>query len=175
MSVSSSTFNLFEPWEIQPTKRRLCIGNDRLPYDYDVVPMHLVSYLSTFPELRRKKSGQIKHDFKNNSDIKGNEYQMCLKVSNFKPNEISVKVKDEDVIIECKHEEERDKYGAMSRHFIKRFKLPDEYSLDNLSSYLSSDGVLIIRAPKKLAGDSNERIVHIQQTGPAYLNVKNSS
>ncbi|EDW18172.1 heat shock protein 22 [Drosophila mojavensis] len=104
-----------------------------------------------------------------------NGYQVSLDVSEFKPNELTVKTVNNSVVIEGKSEQEEDAQGGYySRHFLRRFTLPEGYEAEKTTSSLSSDGVLTISVPNPPAVEAalQERIVPIQQTGPAELNVK---
>lgn len=69
----------------------------------------------------------------------------------FAPNEITVKAVDNTVVVEGKHEEKQDEHGFISRHFVRRYVLPKDVELNNITSSLSSDGVLTISAPKKVS------------------------
>lgn len=55
-----------------------------------------------------------------------------------------------NVIVEAKHEERQDEHGFVSRQFIRRYVLPPSHDVINITSSLSSDGVLTITAPKKV-------------------------
>ncbi|PSN45237.1 Protein lethal(2)essential for life [Blattella germanica] len=93
-------------------------------------------------------------------------FKVNLDVQQFKPEELSVKVVDNYVVIDGKHEEREDEHGFISRQFQRRYKLPDEVEPDAVLSQLSSDGVLTIIAPKKALPPptANERMVPITQT-----------
>lgn len=107
------------------------------------------------------------------SNIGKDGFQVCMDVQHFKPSELSVKVIDNSIVVEGKHEEREDDHGYISRHFVRRYALPKDYDADKVVSSLSSDGVLTVSIPKpKAAEKPNERVVQIQQTGPAHLNVK---
>lgn len=85
----------------------------------------------------------------------------------FRPKEISVRTQDNCVIVEAKHEEKPDEHGFVSRHFVRRYVLPEGCEPADVKTNLSSDGVLTIVAPKKAAiPPSNERIVPIEHVGP---------
>jgi HSP20 family molecular chaperone IbpA len=99
-------------------------------------------------------------------------FQVCMDVQQFSPNEISVKAVDNCILIEGKHEERQDEHGFISRQFTRRYALPKGYDAGAVTSTLSSDGVLTIKAPPPKGVESNERVISIQQTGPARLNVK---
>ncbi|XP_017464919.1 PREDICTED: heat shock protein 23-like [Rhagoletis zephyria] len=99
-------------------------------------------------------------------------FQVSMDVAHFKPSELNVKVVDNTVVVEGKHEEREDEHGYISRNFVRRYILPKGYDASNVMGSLSSDGVLTVVAPKPYSEDkSNERVIQIQQTGPAHLNV----
>ncbi|CAG9796298.1 unnamed protein product [Diatraea saccharalis] len=95
------------------------------------------------------------------------KFQVNVDVQHFSPEEIEVKVVDGHVIVRGKHEEKQDEHGYISRQFIRRYALPQGCLPDTVESKLSSDGVLIVTAPKVLALPSTgEKIVPITHTGP---------
>ena len=97
-------------------------------------------------------------------------YQVFVDVHQFAPDEITVKTVDQAIVIEAQHEEKADQLGYISRHFKRRYMLPEEYHIEDVVAMLSSDGVLTVKAPpitnQRLPG--NEKAVHIYHTGPAY-------
>ncbi|XP_075163734.1 heat shock protein 23-like [Haematobia irritans] len=110
------------------------------------------------------------------STIGKDGFQVCMDVQQFKPSELSVKVLGDCIVVEGKHEEREDYHGYISRCLVRRFTLPKGYDPNSVVSTLSSDGVLIVRAPKpQIKEKSNERIIHIQQVGPAHLHVKENT
>lgn len=68
----------------------------------------------------------------------------------FKPEEINVKVVDDYIVVDGKHEERQDKHGFISRQFTRKYKLPPNVNVEAIQSKLSSDGILSIVAPKKV-------------------------
>jgi len=78
-------------------------------------------------------------------------FKVNLDVQQFKPEEINVKVVDNAIVVEGKHEEREDDHGFISRSFTRRYKLPKDVDVDAVSSSLSSDGVLQIMAPNKVS------------------------
>ncbi|KAJ6640737.1 Heat shock protein 26 [Pseudolycoriella hygida] len=109
------------------------------------------------------------------STIGKDGFQVCLDVQLFAPNEISVKAVDNDIVVEAKHEERQDEHGYISRQFKRRYTLPKEFDIKDVTTQLSSDGVLTIQAPPKAKAvdDDRVRVLQIQQTGPARLNASN--
>ncbi|KAH8398820.1 hypothetical protein KR222_007974 [Zaprionus bogoriensis] len=103
-------------------------------------------------------------------------YQVNLDVSEYEPNELTVKTVNNSVIIEGKAERQSDETGGSysSRSFLRRFVLPEGYDPELATSSLSTEGVLTIHVPNPPEVDAalQERVVPIQQTGQAEHNVK---
>nr|XP_003701707.1 PREDICTED: protein lethal(2)essential for life-like [Megachile rotundata] len=98
------------------------------------------------------------------------KFQVVLDVQQFKPEEINVKIVDKCVVVEGKHEEKQDEHGWISRQFVRKYLIPEQCDIDQVTSTLSSDGVLSITAPRKdKAITQNERNVTIEQTGKPAL------
>ncbi|XP_022188126.1 protein lethal(2)essential for life [Nilaparvata lugens] len=91
--------------------------------------------------------------------------QVSLDVQQFAPSEITVKTVDGTIIVEGKHEEKQDEHGFISRHFVRKYVLPKDVDSNNITSSLSSDGVLTISAPKLSIETKGERSIPIIQTG----------
>ncbi|XP_021918142.1 alpha-crystallin A chain-like isoform X1 [Zootermopsis nevadensis] len=93
-------------------------------------------------------------------------FKVNLDVQQFSPEEITVKMVDDFIVIEAKHEERQDEHGFISRQFQRRYKLPSAVRLDTLKSNLSSDGILTVTAslkPMPLLA-ARERIIPIVLT-----------
>lgn len=103
------------------------------------------------------------------------DFQVSLDVHHFAPNEITVKIADNSILVEAKHEErsDDDQESYVSRHFTRRYVLPENYNINDVVSTLSSDGILTVKAPLKPSEvkAKNVREIPVQQTGPAHLNV----
>lgn len=106
---------------------------------------------------------QLSKDLGSTIKTDNDKFQVNLDVQHFSPEEISVKTADGYVVIEAKHEEKEDVHGYVSRQFVRRYALPEGTESEDVISQLSSDGILTVSAPRKVAG---ERVVPITQTGP---------
>lgn len=188
MSSLPFLLNLID--ELDHDSNMLCYGNDfglglapyhirrpslrdhqpqGLGYNY---PLSLLSRLEDLQQLRRRSDRGEKRV----SPIGKDGFQVCMDVGQFKPSELNVKVVDNSIVVEGKHEEREDQHGYIQRHFVRRYVLPQGYDADKVVSTLSSDGVLTVGVPKpQLQEKGNERTIQIQQTGPAHLNVKQNS
>ncbi|CAG0918490.1 unnamed protein product [Notodromas monacha] len=80
-----------------------------------------------------------------------NQFKVSLDVHQFKPEEVHVKTVDNYVTIEGRHDEKEDEHGYISRHFVRKYLLPEGVKAEEVTSTLSSDGVLSVTAPKQMA------------------------
>ncbi|XP_050541276.1 alpha-crystallin A chain-like [Daktulosphaira vitifoliae] len=93
-----------------------------------------------------------------------NAFNVNLDVQQFKPEEVSVKVVDDFVVINGNHNERSDEHGFISRNFTRRYKFPNNVDPNTITSKLSLDGILSIGAPKKIDENNKERTVPIVLT-----------
>ncbi|XP_026272784.1 protein lethal(2)essential for life-like [Frankliniella occidentalis] len=122
-------------------------------------PLLSTHYLRPWRAQHHRQSG-VSHLVDDKDAVRIN-----LDVKQFKPEELAVKVVDGYVVVEGSHEERQDEHGYISRSFSRRYKLPDSVDPDTVASSLSSDGVLVVTAPKKaLPPAANTRSVPITQT-----------
>ncbi|CAH2245061.1 protein lethal(2)essential for life-like [Pararge aegeria] len=98
--------------------------------------------------------------------LEKDKWQISVDVQHFAPDEITVKTAAGFIVVEGKHEEKQDDHGFVSRHFVRKFKIPDDTNADAIESRLSSDGVLTVLAPRKEDTLKGERNVPITHTGP---------
>merc|ERR1719270_1957472 len=105
----------------------------------------------------------LNSDFSNNTDIfkskdtevirvkeDENKLEVSLDTSQYRPDELSVSVSDGVLRVEGKHEEKAEDGSKMvSRMFSRKYTLPPAAKSEEVVSNLSSDGVLVITAPKK--------------------------
>ncbi|XP_066594707.1 protein lethal(2)essential for life-like [Prorops nasuta] len=101
------------------------------------------------------------------------KFQVVLDVQQFEPNEIDVKAVDRCIVVTAKHEEKRDEHGWISRQFSRKYLIPEQCDIEQVSSKLSSDGVLTITAPRKdVPKLENERNIKIEHTGKPAIQEK---
>ena len=122
-------------------------------------------YYRPWGELLRKNEGGT-------STVKADKdkFQVILDVQQFKPEEINVKIVGKCVVVEGKHKEKQDEHGFISREFTRRYMIPEQCDIDQVTSTLSSDGVLNIIAPRKDKPKiQSERTITIEKTGKPAL------
>lgn len=85
-------------------------------------------------------------------------FDIILDVSQFKPDEVTVRTVGHEVIINAKHPEREDEHGWISREFTRRYIMP--LGVNNKSvSCRYSKGMLIITALKESA---NPTQIHVE-------------
>jgi crystallin alpha B len=120
--------------------------------------------------LRSWRSAASRQDSGSSVSFGKDKFEANLDVQQFKPEEITVKVSDNTVTVEGKHDERVDEHGYISRHFVRRYVLAEGHDGGRIESKLSSDGVLTITAPKNESGE--EKMIPIVQTGRSSREVE---
>lgn len=98
------------------------------------------------------------------TNVKKNAFEQCIDVQHFKPEEISVKVEKNSILVHAKHEEKQDEQGFIFRQFTRRYELPAGCKGEDVVSTLSSDGILSIKCVAAPVIESAARQVPIIQT-----------
>merc|ERR1719402_385573 len=114
-------------------------------------------YTVTSPPMSPPPPAETSHTVKQTDDYKpsdkkpadatvlvkvqdGDEYKLVLNMQQYSPEEISIKLNGNELIVEASHSGEE---------FKQKHMIPDSIDLDLMSSSFSSDGILVIKAPKK--------------------------
>jgi len=88
-----------------------------------------------------------------------------MDTSQYKPDELKVNVLQNTLTVEAKHtEQSEDGRNFVSKQFLRRYTLPRDCKYEQVSSNLSSDGILVISAPKiqpQISAEPNGRNVPI--------------
>jgi HSP20 family molecular chaperone IbpA len=104
---------------------------------------------------------------------KSDKFEVKLDVIHFRPEEITVKTVGKDLIVEGKHGERLDENGFVSRQFTRRYEMPEDIDLERMSSSLSADGKLFIKAPIKQSSPK-ERVIPITFEDKSKKTIENS-
>merc|ERR1712062_50643 len=70
----------------------------------------------------------------------GDEYKLALNMQQYSPEDITIKLNGQELTIEA---------ASHGEKFNQKHIIPDNINLDEMSSSFSSDGVLVVKAPKK--------------------------
>lgn len=80
-------------------------------------------------------------------DSEGHQkFKVRFDVSEFRPEEIQVKVQENKVIVYAKHEE-RNMKTSVSREYSRQVDIPPNVDQDKLQCLLSKDGILTVEGP----------------------------
>ncbi|XP_076061879.1 uncharacterized protein LOC143037480 isoform X1 [Oratosquilla oratoria] len=90
--------------------------------------------------------------------------KITIDVKDFKDGELSVKVVDNDMVVEG-HVERKEGGSSSTRNFCQKFPLPETVDLEAITSTISSDGILTIKAPKNK---------HLQTSNSDYSSLNNT-
>ncbi|KAI8419965.1 hypothetical protein MSG28_008571 [Choristoneura fumiferana] len=118
-------------------------------------------------------------DFGSKVDNQTDYFKVTLDVQHFRPNEISVKVVNDQILVEGRHKERKDEHGLIARQFTRRYALPHNCKSEDVTSNLSSDGILTVTAKKK-SGDElkkKEKVIPIKlcKSCPMMEQVRNKN
>jgi len=83
---------------------------------------------------------------KSTANIDG--FQLKFDVAQFKPEELTVKIVDNFVVLEGVHEERDDGNGFITQQFTRRIPIPVGIDGDGITCSFTSDGQLVVSAPK---------------------------
>jgi HSP20 family molecular chaperone IbpA len=87
--------------------------------------------------------------------------EVSLDTAQYRPDELKITVEGGVVSVEGRHEEKaEDGTKMVSRSFSRKYTLPADARPEDVVSNLSSDGVLVITAPKKAAAITNVNVDH---------------
>lgn len=122
------------------------------PYtDIDIhYPQELLSPRPVFKQLLIGKDGQ---------------FRAAIDVLDYSPEEISVKTVGHTILVEMRHGDKEDGFGTVARNYSKKFVLPPNMNMAQISSW-TSKGVLYLKVPAIEAEKVDERIVEIKHEDP---------
>merc|ERR1719308_659092 len=106
--------------------------------------------MSPLPEMNHKVSGAADYTAPGPNQTAeatvllkvkdGDEYKLALNMQQYSPDDITIKLNGNELVVEA---------AGHGEHFRQRHVVPENINLDLMSSSFSSDGVLVIKAPKK--------------------------
>ncbi|VDN21081.1 unnamed protein product [Gongylonema pulchrum] len=124
-------------------------------------PLHSVApYWLDQPLLNECNIGNSVGKVINDND----KFLVQVDVAQFHPKDLSVSVRERELVIEGHHEERGDQrgYGSIERHFVRKYALPKEVQPESIESHLSDNGVLTVLAKKRAIGAPPSRNIPIR-------------
>lgn len=119
-----------------------CIGNSH-GSDSPVAPLAPFEDDSFHHHAHRHGNGIL-------SEVKcdKNKFEVNLDMQPFQPGEINVKTVGKFVVVEGNHEERQNVHSFTSRHFVRRYLLPENAMPEEVEYNLSPDGILKIEVAR---------------------------
>uniref|UniRef100_G3MKC9 SHSP domain-containing protein n=2 Tax=Amblyomma TaxID=6942 RepID=G3MKC9_AMBMU len=78
------------------------------------------------------------------------KFAIRVDTRHFAPEEITVKTRDNCVVIHGKHEEKSDDRGCyVKREFTRRYVIPEDVDPESIKCHLTPNGLLALEAPRK--------------------------
>ena len=71
----------------------------------------------------------------------GSDFKLGLNMQQFSAEDISIKLRGKELTVEADNSEEQ---------FYQKHQIPENIDMEQMESSFSSDGVLVIKAPKKI-------------------------
>jgi len=90
---------------------------------------------------------------------------VSMDVHQFSPEEVTVKIKGDELVIEGKHEEKHDGHGFIARNVMRRVFVPAGVDSNTINCDVSCDGVLKISGHKKGVVEGEGRSLRVHYTG----------
>lgn len=111
------------------------------------LPWSLEREIREFEQKARELERRLDREVASTVTTDKDGFQVVMDVHQFRPSEVTVKTTDSTVTVEAKHEEYPGNRGFICRQITRRYGLPLGYHGNDVTSELSSDGFLTIKAP----------------------------
>lgn len=89
-------------------------------------------------------------------------FKVSFDVSKFKPEEITIRSEDGELVVEGKQEVKNEE-GFSTRHLVRAYSLPRNIDRDSFKSRLSKDGILSIEAKKLQRTEAKDNYIKIEK------------
>ncbi|ESO93850.1 hypothetical protein LOTGIDRAFT_104895, partial [Lottia gigantea] len=90
------------------------------------------------------------------------EFEVNVDVHHFESENIHVKLSNNRLTISGKHESKQDEHGYVSREFSREFTVPENVDAETMTSSITEEGVLVIRAKVKPEENPKDKTVNIE-------------
>lgn len=115
---------------------------------------HLDEFANRLENKRRQDDAVVKR-----TETGG--LQLSLNVTDFKPEELKIKLVDDHLVVEAENETSGENSYRKS-HFKRWFRLPEDCKVDEIKSKLTADDKLVIDLPLNKPIESNARSIPIE-------------
>lgn len=120
----------------------------------------MVADIDTLDEIAHRLDGRGRGEAVVRRTESG-DLQLALDVTDFKPEDLKIKLVDDNLVIEAESEKSgKDSYRR--NHFKRWFKVPEDCKLEEIKSKLTEDNRLLIDLPLTNQIPNNERTIPIE-------------
>merc|ERR1711911_18745 len=100
----------------------------------------------------------------NRTDMVSDEekFMVVLELNNFDIEDIKVKQVDYVLEVYAEHEDRPEEVGHVCRRFRRRYNLPRNVNLDEITVTFSDNRTLVVTAPKRPINKGNERMIEVR-------------
>ncbi|VDN54961.1 unnamed protein product [Dracunculus medinensis] len=98
------------------------------------------------------------------------KFSVEIDASQFHPSELFVNIRENELIVEGKHEERNNENGTIQHRFIRKYEIPSDVQMNTIESNLSGQGVLSINAKKVPSDNVPVRRISIKPSHPSNDN-----
>ena len=140
----------------------------RFRNSYSSINFHDREVLDFYPYTSWRNLNRNKHVISTTS-IDSDGFKITVNVQQYNPEEITVKVVDNWMIIKGIHEKQN-KSNVGSQQFVIRYLLPGNTDIDHITSSTSSDGILMITVPLKIY----QKVIQIEQSRQSTVSSNNT-
>ncbi|XP_033626441.1 alpha-crystallin B chain-like [Asterias rubens] len=77
------------------------------------------------------------------------EFRIDMDVSDFAPEELDVKIIGDHMVIKGNHKEHPGENANFSRHFCRRYTLPEDIIVEDVTVFLAKTGMMCVKVPRK--------------------------
>ena len=135
-------------------------------FDWSFPPTRCRKMHHSCYDPRRKASPRRDRDqsqtSKDSHADKGN-FRVSLDVRHYKPDEISLKVDGNKLLVSGKRHKKSD-YGFETSQFERSYPIPDDVDAKSFTSKISENGLLEIEAPKRVVAKASGNVVQQDDT-----------
>ena len=78
-------------------------------------------------------------------------------VSGYQPDEVNVKVDAGKLVVSARHADVKDADNTSSRELSKQTDIPCDVTIDEMTSYMTREGILVVQAPVSRSRDAETR------------------
>ncbi len=81
--------------------------------------------------------------------VTNKEFRIDMDVSDFAPEELDVKIIGDHMVIKGNHKEHPGENANLTRQFCRRYTLPEDIIVEDVTVFLAKTGMMCVKVPRK--------------------------